>query len=60
MTQTALRALSHAFRFGFGLMVSLWPYGFALAFAVSVRLHADPRSVFPAPQGTGEEKTIFS
>ena len=31
MTQTALRALSHAFRFHFGLMVSLWPYGFTLA-----------------------------
>ena len=60
MTQTALRALSHAFRFGFGLMVSLWPYGFALAFAVSVRLHADPPECISGPAGDGGEKTIFS
>jgi len=50
VTQTALRALSHAFRFHFGLMVSLWPLLYLSGFMRILR------SVFPAPQGTGEKR----
>ena len=62
MTQTALRALSHAFRFHFGLMVSLWPYGFTLACRFRFGLccicpaSCGPPECISGPAGDGERK----